>query len=664
MTVLDGDDVPVTYTGPLRSTGTDFNQHQGWFKLGRTYGVATLKLFDAHHNLVGEAQAPLSGGQAPAIHASTRPMILVFDASRKLADAMNAASGLMNDGQAPVVVPVDSADLPHDWFCYEGIDTVILTTADLSSIRQVSNRQWDSLDRWIRNRGRLIFSAAEHGEALLTGEGVCQRFCPGKFSSIVEIEHSGKLETFASQSQPLIRDTSRLPVSRVEGLKGKVILKQDDLPLLVAQARGFGEILFVAFDLDHPLVHDWPGYSYLIHRLVSGVRILEKTGTPQASEKRGNAVSHHGYQDLIGQLRVPLDRFTHVQLVLFTWVAVLIGVYILLIGPGDYFLLRKLLGRMELTWITFPTIALLFCALAYGIARQTRPSEIQLNQLEIVDIDAITNDVRGSVWGNLYSPNAGQSDLSLETTGELGFAFNSSLISWQGLPGNGLGGMLTGQRPERQRSGYRLEVKPRVSGESDYQSSMTRVPVQVSSTKTLFAQWAGSYPGKLRSRLKVSNRASQLDGTVTNPLTVPLTHVRLYHDNYAYVLRQEQLEPGETVDVFVQHERADGSEPANPAQPIGRRKKQDGESALESDRPADRPDCGYADVLSGCWRKNIHRPDSSVSGFYRHERCDAFEPGDSGRPYRADGYPVERQSTANSGSIRSNGHLRADRISR
>ena len=63
---------------------------------------------------------------------------------------------------------------------------------------------------------------------------------------------------------------------------------------------------------------------------------------------------HYGYNDLAGQLRSALDRFDGVRLVPFWLVAGLIVVYLLLIGPGDYFFLRKLVGRMEWTWLTFP----------------------------------------------------------------------------------------------------------------------------------------------------------------------------------------------------------------------------------------------------------------------------------------------------------------------
>ena len=66
----------------------------------------------------------------------------------------------------------------------------------------------------------------------------------------------------------------------------------------------------------------------------------------------------YGVSDLSTILRTALEQFPGVKLIPFGWVAFFIFLYILLIGPGDYFFLKKVLKRMELTWITFPTIVL------------------------------------------------------------------------------------------------------------------------------------------------------------------------------------------------------------------------------------------------------------------------------------------------------------------
>ena len=71
-------------------------------------------------------------------------------------------------------------------------------------------------------------------------------------------------------------------------------------------------------------------------------------------------MENYGYNDLAGQFRSPLDLPRDVHLVPFFVVALLVIAYILLIGPGDFFLLRRLGRGMQWTWITFPTIVVLF----------------------------------------------------------------------------------------------------------------------------------------------------------------------------------------------------------------------------------------------------------------------------------------------------------------
>ena len=76
------------------------------------------------------------------------------------------------------------------------------------------------------------------------------------------------------------------------------------------------------------------------------------------------------------------------------------------------------------------------------------------------------------------------------------------------------------------------------------------MPIYVSSTKALFARWNGRFPVPIRSRLVLSAGSSRLEGTLTNPFDVTMSDVKLYFENYAYVLKKQELQPRETIDVF------------------------------------------------------------------------------------------------------------------
>ena len=117
--------------------------------------------------------------------------------------------------------------------------------------------------------------------------------------------------------------------------------------------------------------------------------------------------------DLSTQLRRALEQFRGVTLIPFGWVAFFIFLYILLIGPGDYLLLKKVLKRMELTWITFPTIVVTVSVLAYYAAYAVKGNELRVNQVEIVDVDQPAGLVRGNTFLTLFSPQNRDYDISV-----------------------------------------------------------------------------------------------------------------------------------------------------------------------------------------------------------------------------------------------------------
>ena len=145
---------------------------------------------------------------------------------------------------------------------------------------------------------------------------------------------------------------------------------------------------------------------------------------------------HLGITDLAGQLR-RLDQFSEIELAPFWLVAGLIFVYLLLIGPLDFFLHRNVTRRMALSWVSFPLWVVLFSAGAYWGAGRLKGDKLRINQVDLVDIDAASRNVRGTTWLNLFSPETTEYDLSLEPqiAGQEAGGKRDLLWSWMGLPG-------------------------------------------------------------------------------------------------------------------------------------------------------------------------------------------------------------------------------------
>ncbi len=136
------------------------------------------------------------------------------------------------------------------------------------------------------------------------------------------------------------------------------------------------------------------------------VKALDLKGTSSAvdAQQAQRRIITQNISDLATLIRRALDQFAGVTLIPFAWVAGFIVLYILLIGPGDYFFLKKVLKRMELTWITFPTIVVTVSLLAYYAAYVVKGTDLRINKIDVIDIDQESKVARGTSWVNLFSP--------------------------------------------------------------------------------------------------------------------------------------------------------------------------------------------------------------------------------------------------------------------
>jgi hypothetical protein len=88
------------------------------------------------------------------------------------------------------------------------------------------------------------------------------------------------------------------------------------------------------------------------------------------------------------------------------WLLLLLAAYLIVIGPFDYWWLRKI-KRPMLTWVTFPSYVILFSVLIYFIGFKLRSGQTEWNELHFVDVVPQSGGraaLRGRMIGSLYSP--------------------------------------------------------------------------------------------------------------------------------------------------------------------------------------------------------------------------------------------------------------------
>src|SRR5690606_18476747 len=150
--------------------------------------------------------------------------------------------------------------------------------------------------------------------------------------------------------------------------------------------------------------------------------------------------------------------------------------YILVIGPLDYFLVQRVLKRPSLTWWTFPLAVLIAGTLAVVTARSVNGSDARANQVDFVDI-SVTPDpsapqlARVQSWLTMYSPVTRRHEVALrpaplsaasataDATENAMLASDSELlvpprVSWASVPESTFGGMFRSGGAELGRPTY------------------------------------------------------------------------------------------------------------------------------------------------------------------------------------------------------------------
>ena len=517
-------------------------------RFGRRQGKVTVRLYSSDR-VVTEKVFSTSGADGsdnypPALFSDQDLIVTVGPDSMGIEDVVGDTS--RRPSERPVVVRVTgAAELPDRWYGYESVSLVIISTSDLSicSSLEANIERIGALEEWVRMGGRLIFCAGDNSQKVLAAapQAPLARFAPGRLremKSLADARSFGafgaSLESYSGSLDPLrvprTADGGRLEfqVPLLADVSGVVESGDGGMPLVVRRAVGFGQIVFLACDLDRAPLANWSDRPLLLRKL------LDLPTDESESGESGSALVHFGYTDLAGQLRSALDQFTGIWQVPVSLVIGLIVVYLLAIGPGDYFLLRWMGRRMELTWITFPAVVILFCVGAYVLAHRSKGDQFRVNQVDLVDVDVESGQLRGTSWANVFSPAMQRCDITFRPSTADGTSPSEAdvLVSWLGLTGQGLGGMdPSASGPTGWDEGY--EFSPELD-------SLLDLPIPIWATRSLTARWRSPTTIRLKSDLKSTGQIPV--GTVTNTLDFPLENCLLAYGDWAYGLGT--MEPG------------------------------------------------------------------------------------------------------------------------
>lgn len=444
------------------------------------------------------------------------------------------------------------SDLPDKEIGYESVDMIILTTTDSQILEGINKDdiRIQALSNWVRSGGRLFLLAGKGSLPYLSGQGAFADFVPGvPGKDLQEIRIANALVRYVPKAKNLVMtgslDAPFLEVPQLRDLdpNARVEIAEMETPFLIRSPYGLGSVTFFTGDLSEAPLAKWSGRSGLIVRLFGfdPEKINAKTSD--------HLLVQQGYTDLSGQIRSALDIFDGVWNIPFSLILGLIFLYILLIGPFDWYLTHHLLKKPNGTWITFPIFILIFVGLSIWLSHKGNPQDLRINRLDLLDIDQENDFIRGTSWMGIYSPRDSRLDLKLfphsDSRSKFDLKIDDCRLCWLGLQGSALGGMSPKTiSPRFWKDPYQL---------GDPESELNDLPIQVRSSKSLLGRWSGSIKGLEKSDLHLFDEIPI--GKLRNPFDTPIYNGILLYGRWA--LNVGTLEPGTTKEITIKTPRTE-----------------------------------------------------------------------------------------------------------
>ncbi|CAN5539481.1 hypothetical protein BH10PLA2_BH10PLA2_11440 [soil metagenome] len=443
-------------------------------------------------------------------------------------------------------IETDIRQFPTRWFGYEGVDLLCFTTSDrdfLTSFLNEREGRKEALAEWVRRGGHIIVSVGRNQDMVgqieilqnmlpVTVKGLQQlpllrgpaRWTDARFGAI---ENAPPKDKPKGPRQPVeIATLVPKPGRDID----KLLSEQDSNQLLVVRgAYGMGKVTVVGFDIDRPAFTSWSekAQNEFWKKLIQETAPIVRADNRNANQFGGMNVSQDN-ADVGSALMENIEHFSDMPVISFGWVALFILIYILIVGPLDYFFLKKVVKRLELTWITFPTVVITISVVAYFTAYWLKGNDQRINKIDVLSVDLHTQQVYGTSWFSIFSPRIQNYIVGLKPADALGGTNpanpGSVTLSWMGRPEAGWGG--TG-RARSQGGLFRraYDYAPEATG-------LIRVPIQVWATKNFVASWDVPFdttkPIVTADLKHPRGNAEALTGSITSNFPVPLEGVAIY----------------------------------------------------------------------------------------------------------------------------------------
>lgn len=302
---------------------------------------------------------------------------------RNLNPGQNLLLALIDDSANRQFFKDIGADLPDTKIVYMNPNQLPFRDNSLSSVSAIvisgtstssfSRDQQSVLINWVASGGRLIIGGGPSWKQSISG--IPETMRPVKPTGTSAKDSADVLKGFTGiDAGNTGNKAMSIPTAEVSSVQGTIIAGDRRNPLVVTRDIGAGKVVWTAVDVTLEPFTSWRNNA-AVWKLFSAGQTGGKSDAVIMNPERFAA---------FGSMQEAVSSMPALNLPRMRWLAPYLLIYILLIGPVNYVLLKRR-DRKELAWVTIPGIILLFAFGSFGYAYVKKGGDVIVNQIDVVE---------------------------------------------------------------------------------------------------------------------------------------------------------------------------------------------------------------------------------------------------------------------------------------
>lgn len=372
--------------------------------------------------------------------------------------------------------------LPED---SQGLAMANVIVVDEVAIADLTQKQQEALLKWVQDGGTLLLGAADQINATA---GIFKEYLPLSLSqemTAISAEALTKLSGGGIFTQPI----SVYAATSSEG--SLPVLTENNAVLAAKKKVGSGEVIQTTFSLgDQPLA-SMDGYGALLAKVIN-IQSISQQGMMRQGQSPLDQISY--------ELRNINELFPSFE-VSVSYMLIVIILYILIIGPILYFVLKKA-DKREHAWWIIPSISVVLSIVLFIVGAKDRIVQPQVQQSAFYKVNE-DNSVNGYYVESILTNRSGDFVVNADQ--------NTTAVALRNYNN------FTGTMGPLHESSY---VKENASG-----STLTLRDLSYWSVQSFGGKTSAQNIGKMDIDITLKNE--QLSGTVKNNFPFALKDVTL-----------------------------------------------------------------------------------------------------------------------------------------